>query len=427
MKSNYIPVKALPNEIVDTFFEKVNITSLATPCHILFVDNFKTNIASYQKVFEDYNMVSNIFYSCKANKANAFIYHAVAERCGIEVSSIYELMDALKYTKRIICSGPAKSLEYINLSIDNGAIISVDDVYELQQIIKLRKEANILIRISNIQNCKSRFGICIEFLKQCITWIKNSKVNLLGFSFHINNYSINDRIEAIKQLVQIVKLENITIKYIDIGGGFPVNYCRAEDYDFFINHNNQDMYFSKKKITDFYPYSNPLAGAEFFRKIILEVTKVLGNIEIIIEPGRSLLNNSGVSVFGVSYLKRLVSDNIVIVDGNINFLSEQWFNSDYLIEPMLIKKYKRRHTVPILASIAGNLCLEQDMLCWRKILFEDIPENGDKLVYFNTAGYQMDSNESSFHKIPIPIKYVVTQNSDYVLIEDEMYDNYKNN
>ena len=46
MKSNYIPVKALPNEIVDTFFEKVNITSLATPCHILFVDNFTTNIAS---------------------------------------------------------------------------------------------------------------------------------------------------------------------------------------------------------------------------------------------------------------------------------------------------------------------------------------------------------------------------------------------
>ena len=48
--------------------------------------------------------------------------------------------------------------------------------------------------------------------------------------------------------------------------------------------------------------------------------------------------------------------------------------------------------------MAGNLCLEQDIITWRKISFEQQPEKGDYLIYYNTAGYQMDSNESNFHK-----------------------------
>jgi diaminopimelate decarboxylase len=35
------------------------------------------------------------------------------------------------------------------------------------------------------------------------------------------------------------------------------------------------------------------------------------------------------------------------------------------------------------------------------------PRPGDLLVYVNTAGYQMDSNESAFHDLPLPPKIVV--------------------
>lgn len=41
------------------------------------------------------------------------------------------------------------------------------------------------------------------------------------------------------------------------------------------------------------------------------------------------------------------------------------------------------------------------MITWRKIKFDYLPEPGDYLIYYNTAGYQMDSNESNFHKIPL--------------------------
>ena len=48
-------------------------------------------------------------------------------------------------------------------------------------------------------------------------------------------------------------------------------------------------------------------------------------------------------------------ENIVVTNGNINCLSEQWFNSDYLIEPKLISKNNNSNN-SILASVAGNLC-----------------------------------------------------------------------
>lgn len=55
----------------------------------------------------------------------------------------------------------------------------------------------------------------------------------------------------------------------------------------------------------------------------------------------------------------------------------------------------------------GSTCLESDMLTWRKIGFWRRVVPGDHLVYLNTAGYQMDSNESPFHEVDLPVKVVL--------------------
>lgn len=52
-----------------------------------------------------------------------------------------------------------------------------------------------------------------------------------------------------------------------------------------------------------------------------------------------------------------------------------------------------------------------------------LPEPGDYLIYYNTAGYQMDSNESNFHKIPLVKKFVVEKSGNkYEIREDDKYD-----
>ena len=64
------------------------------------------------------------------------------------------------------------------------------------------------------------------------------------------------------------------------------------------------------------------------------------------------------------------------------------------------------------------------MITWRKIEFDYKPEKGDKLVYLNTAGYQMDSNESTFHKIPVLEKYIVyEEENELKILKDKEYAN----
>ena len=423
---NYSKVEAENCECLECLAEAYNLFALFdTPANVIFADQFISNIDKFKDIFTQYFLHENIFFSCKCNKSYALLKYAAEQNCGVEVSSNFELNDALKYTKKIIASGPAKDNEYLNNSIDNNVIISVDDVEELKLIKKINKPAKVLLRISDLLGKISRFGINMNQIDLCLEIISNSSIQLEGFSFHINNYSLNDRIDAINELIELIELKDLNVKFIDIGGGIPTNYCSKEDYHNFLKLNNKEMYFKEHFINDYYPYYSEIADEKALNYIFENVYKKLNEkgIEIIIEPGRSLLKNVGVSIYEVQYLKHLSNgDNILVINGNINCLSEQWFNSDYLIEPKLIPKNSRQNS-NILASVAGNLCLEQDMVTWRKIKFNTIPERGDLLVYYNTAGYQMDSNESNFHKIPLVKKYIVKRiDNIYVIEEDEEYD-----
>ena len=423
---NYSKVSAEDCEHLECLAEAYNLFALFdTPANVIFADQFISNINKFKDIFAQYFSRENIFFSCKCNKSFALLKYASEQNCGIEVASNYELTDALKFTKKIIASGPAKDYAYLSNSIDNNVLISVDDVEELKQIKKINKPVRVLLRISDLLEKVSRFGINLNQIDYCLDIISNSLIQLEGFSFHINNYSLDDRINAINEILELTDSKKINISFIDIGGGIPTNYCTRHDYYNFLKQNNKEMYFKEHFITDYYPYYSEIADENALDYILKKVYKKLNEngIEIIIEPGRSLLKNVGVSIYEVQYMKSLSNgENIVVTNGNINSLSEQWFNSDYLIEPKLISKNNNSNN-SILASVAGNLCLEQDMITWRKIKFDTIPEKGDLLIYCNTAGYQMDSNESEFHKIPLVKKYIVKKNDDgYVIEEDKKYD-----
>ena len=362
---NYTKVEPENCENLECLADVYNLFALFdTPSNILFIDQFINNINKFKDIFMHYFSRQNIFFSCKCNKSYALLKYASEQNCGIEVSSNYELKDALKYTKKIIASGPAKDNDYLNNAIDNDVIISIDDIEELKFIKKINKPARVFLRISDLLGKISRFGINLNQLDMCLDIISDGLIKLEGFSFHINNYSLNDRISAINEILNLIEAKDLNINFIDIGGGIPTNYCSKEDYYNFLKFNNKGMYFKEHFIKDFYPYYSDISDEKALDYILKNVYKKLNKkkIEIIIEPGRSLLKDVGVSIYEVQYIKHLCNgENIIVTNGNVNCLSEQWFNSDYLIEPKLITKYDKQNCV-IFASVAGNLCLEQDML-----------------------------------------------------------------
>jgi diaminopimelate decarboxylase len=128
-------------------------------------------------------------------------------------------------------------------------------------------------------------------------------------------------------------------------------------------------------------------------------------VRLLLEPGRALLDRAGCTVFRVQGVKDREGYGIVTVDGSSLSLSEQWFNSEYLPDPVLLPQAKGGK--PYAACVGGATCLESDMLTWRKVVLPARPTPGDLLVYPNTAGYQMDSNESPFHELPLPPKVVL--------------------
>ena len=109
-------------------------------------------------------------------------------------------------------------------------MISVDDVEELRKIKEINKPCKVLLRISDLLGKISRFGINLNQIDLCLDIISNSLIQLEGFSFHINNYSLNDRVEAINEVIELTESKNIDINFIDIGGGIPTNYCSKDDY-----------------------------------------------------------------------------------------------------------------------------------------------------------------------------------------------------
>ncbi|MFQ6200680.1 hypothetical protein [Streptomyces sp. NPDC000405] len=204
-----------------------------------------------------------------------------------------------------------------------------------------------------------------------------------------------------------------------------MDYVGGADWRRFEESSRPEHFHAAKRFTGgFYPYHSPVAGADALRAVLAAVpvgedatlAELLrgADVGLLVEPGRALLDQAGFTVFRVQGVKERDGYAILTVDGSSLSLSEQWFGSEFLPDPVLVpaRREAAARTGPYPACVGAATCLESDLLTWRKIPFPTPPAVGDLLVYLNTAGYQMDSNESPFHELPLPPKVVVEPTAD---------------
>ncbi len=210
---------------------------------------------------------------------------------------------------------------------------------------------------------------------------------------------------------------SLSAELVDIGGGLPVRYVEPRLWDEFIEQNEPAHYHAAKNFKDFYPYGGQTA-AQAVRAIMahpvdgdetLSAKAQRTGIRFVVELGRALLDQAGFTMYRVQQVddrRDTEGYAIVTVAGSSFSLSEQWFSSDYLPDPLLMSAQSTADEM-FPACVAGSTCLESDLVTWRKIGFPRPVRRGDHLVYLNTAGYQMDSNESPFHDAALPLKAVL--------------------
>ncbi|WP_372483547.1 alanine racemase [Streptomyces aculeolatus] len=429
-------VPALPDPATDRVVASGLVAELAYafggPYHFLLPDAFTANLTAMQKALTDAHVEGFVYYAKKANKAAVFVERAAAGGAGVDVASTAELREALGHGvpgADLMVTGPAKDPALLHLAVQHGATVAVDALDELDRLVCLAstgriRPARVLLRALPATQPHSRFGMDDSEMTTALKRCREAAdvVRMEGFSFHLSGYTLQPRADLAARLADLcrtARLQGLPADRISIGGGLPVSYTDAATWRAFLDAQRPAHYHAGKTFHtgDFYPYHAPVAGADALAALLATRPEGTGRalaelirdagIRLALEPGRALLDRAGATVFRIQGVKERDGYQIVTVDGTSLSLSEQWFASEYLPDPQLIPRHPAPATGVFPASVGAATCLESDMLTWRKIAFPHPPRPGDLLLYPNTAGYQMDSNESRFHDLPLPPKAVI--------------------
>ena len=172
---------------------------------------------------------------------------------------------------KCIHTHPIKKDQEIKYSLEYGCnTFVVENAQEAKKFIPYKDEVKLLIRVSfpnpeTPVDLSKKFGVlpkdCLELLKLT----KSLGLNIHGLSFHVGSQvpNANRHVEAINECAGIIKAakENgIELNVLDIGGGFPVDYEKAE-------------------ATNIFEFCAPIREA---------LKQIPADIKIIAEPGRFL-------------------------------------------------------------------------------------------------------------------------------------------
>lgn len=405
-----------------------------SPLNVVVPHVLAENVEAFRAIFRRHEVRHEILYGAKVNKSPGLVHASVEAGIGVDVSSIYELRDALRAGAdpgRICATGPAKTRVFHMALIANGALISVDSVEEFDDLESIAREiqpgrpVRVLLRYRPTAASASRFGIVADDLFCLLNRLAylSSIFSFEGFHFHLSGYSCESRAIAVSELARFVDAASalgLDPGIIDIGGGMPVQYVEPEPYEAFLRTQHGRDYRNGKVPTSFYPYGGRTGACEWLDRFLASpcvdgksVAAWLKSrgLTLAIEPGRSLADQTALSVFRITRVKSMAEGEVVIfAEGSSFSACETWFASEFLVDPIVLPACAdgRQQGKPVRAWITGHSCLDEDVITNRLIHFPIAPEAGDLLVYANTAGYQMDLLENEFHRHPMPRRIAVS-------------------
>ncbi|RUM20525.1 Y4yA family PLP-dependent enzyme [Rhizobium vallis] len=404
-----------------------------SPLHLVLPSELTANVEAMRHVLDDRGVVYAIYYGSKVNKSSGLMQAALEAGAGIDVSSVYELRDAVKLGARgddIVATGPAKTAQFHDELVRIGALVSVDSPEELTDISR-RLPANgaqqpVLLRLQPKGHEKSRFGMAADKVRACLSRIAaDDRLRFDGIHFHLSGYRWQDRAVAFEEaakLVEEARAIGLSPTMIDIGGGLPVQYVSRAAWEEHLQRQRGDDYRTGKVPASFYPYGGPQSAAAWlgcFLGALLSSGQTIEDylkqhqLTLAMEPGRSLVDQAAISAFRITRVKDLGGGNgVIFVEGSSFSACETWFASEFMVDPILLRQNGRAPAGEAFrAYIAGHSCLDEDVLSNRWLGFPHAPEVGDLLVWANTGGYQMDLLENEFHRHPMPKRLCVTKSA----------------
>ncbi|NUE79865.1 diaminopimelate decarboxylase [Snodgrassella alvi] len=361
----------------------------------------------YQQAFADLKPL--ICYAVKANGNLSILRYFASLGCGFDIVSGGELERVLLAggaADKIIFSGVGKSSAEIEFALKNNIrCFNVESLAELERINsiaqRLNKIAPVSLRINPDVDAHThpyistglkanKFGIASQdalAAYQLAATLPHLKIT--GIDCHIGSQltDLSPLIEALQRLLVLVdKLDElgIQIEHIDLGGGIGIVYQ---------NENVPDL--------------NAYAAA---------VSKLLSgrNLPLILEPGRSLIGNTGCLLTTVEYIKQGEEKNFVIVDAAMNDLMRpslyQAYHNIINASPTTADKF--------VADIVGPICETGDFLAKDRTI---AAKAGD-LLLIQSAGAYASSMASNYNTRCRAAEVLVNGTEHHLIRERETID-----
>lgn len=367
------------------FAEDVNLQELAnaygTPCYVYSKAEIEHNYRAYESALSQWP--SRICYAVKANSNLAVLNMLAKLGASFDIVSIGELERVIRAggeASKVVFSGVAKRSDEIRRALVMGIhCFNIESTAELQRLDAITREMDIHAKVSLRVNPdvnptthpyistglrENKFGVDINDALKIYQQIEQcSHLQAIGVDCHIGSQLLDlapfqSCFEKIFALVDALSTAGIQLQHIDIGGGLGIRY---EDQD---------------QPPSFTQYAEILAPFMQNR-----------DIEVMIEPGRSIVGNAGILLTRVEHIKNTQDKNFALVDAAMNDLMRPslysaWHNITVVEQSQAKSDYY---------DVVGPVCETGDFLGKQRELKI---QAGDLLAVHATGayGFVMSSN-----------------------------------
>ena len=365
-----------------------------TPAYLYAEDDIRGRARQYVGAFEQRTDGFEVIYASKALPCSAAYRVMREEGLSVDVASGGELRMALAAgfdPARIHMHGNNKSENELRYAFDSGvAHLILDSFDEIERAERLLdRPQKVLIRVTPgikpsthdyVQtgqlDSKFGFGLADDLAARAVERVRESpNLELVGLHAHIGSqiFELEPYVKAIEVIADFCDSVDLAPELLNVGGGLGIAYLDTDE---------------------------PPSIEDYVEVKVRGVQRVFDPAPtILVEPGRSLVGNAGVTAYRVGTVKEIPGvRTYVAVDGGMSDnLRPMLYGSRY--EAVIADR--AGETPDTLATIAGKHCESGDVLIRDTELAS--PRVGDVLVTPATGayGYAMANNYNGVPRPPV--------------------------
>jgi len=358
------------------------MASYGSPLYVYSRTDIENNWREFDSAFGQHPHL--VCYAVKANSNIAVLNVLAKIGAGFDIVSIGELERVLAaggQASKCVFSGVAKTHAEIKRGLEVGIrCFNVESSAELDRIEQvasgLNMQAPISIRVNPNVDAKThpyistglkenKFGVDIDDAIELYEQAQRYEfINIQGLDCHIGSQLTDvspflDALDKVLDLIAKLNDRGIEIAHLDLGGGVGIRYDDEVTID--------------------------------IAAYVGEMLKRVGNLEIILEPGRAIVGDAGVFITKVEFLKQNSDKSFAIIDGAMNdLLRPAFYNAYHQVLPV----NDNANGVEASWDLVGPICETGDFLAKDRQL--SLSE-GDYLAVMSAGayGFTMSSNYNS--------------------------------